>query len=102
MRIRISGSGIIQCPTLRARIEQTVRLGIGSWSSRLRQVTVKLDERSGHHGGLNMECSIHVSPPPLDDFAILAAGSDLDAAVRSAVRQLLRRLKREAARQRVR
>jgi hypothetical protein len=49
-----------------------------------------------------LECSIRTLPLPLDDVAILAVGSDLDGAVRSAVRQLLRRLKRETGRQRVR
>jgi hypothetical protein len=93
MRVRIIGPQGVAMPGMEAPIEQKVRLAIGSWSTVLRQVTVKLNQRADREGGLDMECSIEASPLPPGESPVHAIGTDLDAVVRSAVRQLMRRVK---------
>lgn len=97
MQVRMMGSPLVECPTLRGRLEQKVRLGVGSWAGRIKRLDLRIREREEAHGGLNAECRIAVYPPMTEETTIAAVGANVDAAVQNATRRLVRKLKRQAA-----
>ncbi len=88
MRVRIIGTCFGRTST-----EQKVRLAIGSWAGHLRQVTVQVQDPDVQDGPRQTACSILASPSAPGEPAFHAAGADLDAVLRTAVRQLKRRLR---------
>jgi putative sigma-54 modulation protein len=101
MRLSITGRGLELDPELRSDLERRFRLGLGSWSSRIRRASVYVEDVNGPKGGLDRRCTIDASLVPAGLATVAGLGTTCEAAVRSATRRLVRRMRDEMQRRRM-
>lgn len=92
MRLRVTGT--TNQNLSRRQIERLFRLGLGSWSGRVRQADVLVEQRIESESGLDFICRIHASLMNWADVSVEGLGADYGAAVQSATRRLVRHIRR--------
>lgn len=95
MRLCITARRIGLRGAPREDLEQRVRLLLGSWTCRIRQAKVYIEDLNGPKGGLDVRCAIEAALISSGTVTVRALGSDVETAVRGAARRLVRRVKRE-------
>lgn len=90
MRLRILGNADNQLD--RKRIEQTFRLGLGSWGGYLRKVDLWIEGPVGTPGSA---CRIHATLDTWAGLSVYGLGNDAADAVLNATRHLVRQIKRD-------
>jgi hypothetical protein len=93
MRLRVTRSAKDD-QTDQRQIERVFRLGLGSWSGRLRRADVLVEKRKDSGGGLEFACCIHASLISRADISVYGLGADFASAVQSATRHLVRQIRR--------
>ena len=82
-------------------LEDRLRLLLGSWTCRIRQARVFLEDVNGRNNGLNMRCIIEAELIPSAEVTVQGMGTDIETALGGAAKRLVRRVKREFYRRRV-
>lgn len=98
MQIEIQARGFSLTEGLRTQTERRVRFALGSSSSRVRRVVVRLADENGPRGGLDKRCTIRASVPGAPAVIVEQREADLyvaiDRAADRAGRAVSRRLER--------
>ncbi len=81
-------------------LEERLRLLLGSWTCRIRQARVYIEDVNGPRGGLDVRCAIEAALIPSGTITAQGLGTDVESAVRGAARRLVRRVKDEFYRRR--
>ncbi len=76
-------------------LEKWLRLLLGSWTCRIRQAKVFLEDLNGRRSGRDVRCTVEAALIPSGKVTVQGLGIDAETAVREASRRLLRRVKRE-------
>lgn len=101
MRVCITARRVGLVGSWRSDLEDRLRLLLGSWTCRIRQARVYIEDINGPKGGLDVRCGIEAALIPSGSVVVQGLGTDTESAVRGAVRRLLRRVKGESYRRRV-
>lgn len=101
MQIDIQAKGFRLTEGLRTQAERRVRFALGSTSSRLRYVVMRLADENGPRGGLDKRCTIRANLPGGPPVIIAHQEADLyvaiDRAADRAARAVSRRLGKSSA-----
>jgi len=89
MRLYITAPGVGLRGRGRQRLEQRLRLILGSWSSHIRRAKVSLGAASSPEGGLERECLIEAQLIPSGSVRVQALGLDASTALERAGRRLV-------------
>jgi len=76
-------------------LEDRLRLLLGSWTCRIRQARVFLEDVNGRKNGLNMRCIIEAEFIPSGQVTVQGLGIDIETALAGAARRLVRRVRGE-------
>lgn len=98
MRLSITTRRVTIQGSERTDLEERLRLLMGSWTCRIRQARVYIEDVNGPKGGLDKRCVITALLIPSGKVVVQARGIDIENVVRGAARRLLRRVKREFGR----
>lgn len=101
MRLRITARGVDPHGFRHAGLEERLRLLLGSWTSRIRRARVCIEDVNDANGGLGVRCAITAFLIPSGSVMVHAPGTDVESALRTAARRLLRQVKGEARRGRI-
>ncbi len=82
-------------------LEDRLRLLLGSWTCRIRQATVILEDMKGRRNGLDIRCDIEAELIPSGKVSVQGLGADVETALAGAARRLVRRVKGEFYRRRL-
>jgi putative sigma-54 modulation protein len=85
----------------RSDLEERLRLLLGSWTCQIREAKVCLEDVNGSKGGLDVRCEIEAALIASGRITVQGLGTDTESAMRAAVRQLLRPVRREFYRKQV-
>ena len=101
MQIDIQARGFRLTEGLRTQAERRVRFALGSTSSRVRSVVMRLADENGPRGGVDKRCTIRANLPGGPPVIIEHQEADLyvaiDRAADRAARAVSRRLKKTPA-----
>ena len=101
MQIDIQARGFRLTPGLRTQAERRLRFALGSTSSRVRSVVMRLADENGPRGGVDKRCSIRATLPGAPPVIIEHQEADLyvaiDRAADRVARAVSRRLQRTSA-----
>lgn len=99
MNIHIQAQGFALTDSLREHTERRLRFALGWADDRLRQISVRLSDENGPHGGEDKRCRIQLTFPGAASVVIDDTEADLyvaiDRAVDRAGRSVARRLERQ-------
>lgn len=76
-------------------LEDRLRLLLGSWTCRIRQARVFLDDVKGRKNGLDTRCIMEAELIPSGHTTVRSLGTDTETALAGAARRLVRRVKGE-------
>lgn len=81
-------------------LEDRLRLLLGSWTCRIREARVHLEDVNDRKNGLDTRCIIEAELIPSGKVAVQSLGTDIETALAGAARRLVRRVKGEFYRRR--
>lgn len=85
----------------RSHLEEQLRLLLGSWTCRIRQARVFLENVNGRKNGLDTRCIIEAELVPSGEVTVQSLGTDIETALAAAARRLVRRVKGDFYRRRI-
>jgi hypothetical protein len=75
-------------------LEERLRLLLGSWTCRIRQARVFLEDVNGRKHGFDVRCTIEAELIPSGKITVQGWGTDTETALPRTARRLVRRVKR--------
>ena len=100
MRLKVSGGNVALDEPLREEIETRVRFALGRFSSRIGQVSARVEDLNGPRGGRDKRCRIIVKMRGSGQLSVEAMEEELSEAVSRAADRAARRVQRELERRR--